>query len=168
VAGAPAPVRAATAAGCAVGSATVSAAAISDVESETDAAAPAEEPPAGVAPESLAPEPNRDALASVASRFAPLVEVCLLWPSASAVRATWFDRTLANASVGGAPWVGGLAPWLSAVGGEIPASGVPAAPALAGPAPGSLAAPAEGASVTTGISDADPMPGLMLPSGGSR
>jgi hypothetical protein len=59
------------------------------------------------------------------------------------------------------------------VGGEPPAIGVPAAP-IAPPAPppvaGTLeAAPADGASVEmTGIIDADPMPELMLPSGGSR
>ena len=111
---------------------------------------PQTEPSAELPSESLELEPKLDASASVPLCFPPFVEVCLLWPSASAVRATWFERTLANASVGGAPPVGGLAPWPSAGGGETPASGVPAAPVAlpaALPVPGALeAAPAEGAS----------------------
>jgi hypothetical protein len=147
-----------------------SAAAISEVGSGADAEA---EPSAGLLSESSALEPRLDVSVSVPFCFPPFVEVCLLWPSASAVRATWFDRTLANASVGGAPPVGGLVPWPPGVGGEPPAIGVPAAPiALPAPPPvaGTLeAAPADGASVEmTGIIDADPMPELMLPSGGSR
>ena len=63
-------------------------------------------------------------LASV-FRGPPFVEVCLLWPSASAVRATWSDRTLANTSVGGAPPVGGLAPWPSEPGGARPRTSSP-------------------------------------------
>ncbi|MGH2895845.1 MAG: hypothetical protein ACRDPM_21610 [Solirubrobacteraceae bacterium] len=167
-----APVPAGVAADFAVGEAAVSAAAISDIGSETDPPTPATEPSAEVlAPESsgAALLPRPDASASAPSRFPPFVEVCLLWPSASAVRATWSDRTLAKASVGGAPWVGGLVPWPSAVGGEAPASGVLGPPPLAGTAPAALAGPAEGASaVTAGIIAADPIPELMLPSGGSR
>jgi hypothetical protein len=81
-----------------------SAAAISEVGSEAGAAA---EPSAELLSES---EPRLDASASVLLRFPPFVEFCLLWPSASAVRATWFDRTLAKASVGGGLPVGGLVP----------------------------------------------------------
>jgi hypothetical protein len=37
--------------------------------------------------------------------------VCFVWPSACAVRATWLERTFANASVGGLPvGIGGLLP----------------------------------------------------------
>ncbi len=155
----------------AVGTATVSTAAISEAGSETDPPGVETEPSADVPLESLAPDPTPDASASAPVRFPPFVEVCLLWPSASAVRATWVDRTLAKASVGGAPPVGGLVPWPSAEGGAPVASGAPAGPVAPGarPAPGAPAAPADAASgVTTGISDADPMPGLMRPSGEIR
>jgi hypothetical protein len=48
-------------------------------------------------------------------------------------------------------------------------SGAPSALAPLSPAAGTLAWPPEGASVVmTGISDAEPMPELMLPSGESR
>lgn len=155
----------AAAAVCAVATATLSAATIRDAGSEAVVATAAGAPSAGALSEPLARESEPDASASVC--LPPFVEVCLLWPSASAVRATWVDRTLANASVGGAPG-GGLVPRASAVGGEPEASGAPSAPALPGPAPGAPAGAPEGASAaTTGISDADPMPGLMLPSGGS-
>ena len=111
-------------------------------------------------------------LASV-FRGPPFVEVCLLWPSASAVRATWSDRTLANTSVGGAPPVGGLAPWPSEPGGARPRTTSPLAPTAGLPAGGTptppTPAPAVDASgVTTGISDAEPTPELMPPSAGSR
>jgi hypothetical protein len=110
VAGALAPADAGAAAGCAAGTARPSAAAISEVGSETDPPSPATEPSAALPSESLELEPKLDASASVPLCFPPFAEVCLLWPSATAVRATWFDRTLANASVGGAPPVGGLVP----------------------------------------------------------
>ena len=39
------------------------------------------------------------------------MSVCFVWPSACAVRATWFERTFANAFVGGLPvGIGGLLP----------------------------------------------------------
>jgi hypothetical protein len=73
----------------AAGAAIVIAATISEVGSETDPPARAAEPSAELLePESLEPELGPDASASVPFCFPPFVEVCLLWPSASAVRAT--------------------------------------------------------------------------------
>jgi hypothetical protein len=69
------------------GAAIVIAATIREVESETAPPTGAAEPSAELfAPGSL--EPEADASASVPFCFPPFVEVCLLWPSASAVRAT--------------------------------------------------------------------------------
>jgi hypothetical protein len=137
------------------GTATLSAAAMSEVGSELGAAAG----PAVLASESSAVARRPDWSESDPSRSPPFVEVFLLWPSASAVRATLSDRTLANASVGGGAPVGGPVPW------PVERTTPPVLPA-----PGADdAAPAEGVSVVAGgIREADPMPGLMLPSGESR
>ena len=148
------------------GTAIVSAAAMSEVGSAL--AADVEPSAELLVSEPVEPEPRPDASASVPSRFPPFVEVCLLWPSASAVRATWLTgrwRTRLSAgrrlSVGSSP---GRRRWAASPGErrERPAG-------VAGPVPGAPVGPAEGASVlTAGIIDADPMPGLMRPSGGIR